>query len=372
MDTPDVLILGAGIIGCSLARELARVRSRVLVLDQGAVGCGSSSAAAGMISPHYDRAPAGPFVELCRQGAAMFGSWIEQLRADGAGDVGFRRTGLMTVCTETDEVKAWQEYLGQHVNPNERAEWLDGPSLRRREPGLSDIALGGVLFPDVSHVDPPRLVQQVARVASLAGVVVREHEPVRQIDRHGDRITAIHTSGGAYHPGTVVFTAGAWTGALAESIGLNLPTRPVKGQMLLAECRVPPVQTPLHSSEALLVPWPDGRLAVGVTLEEAGFDDRVRLGSLSRILQHAIALVPAVAKLALDRAWAGLRPATPDGWPYMGPVPPLQNLWISAGHFRKGTLLAPLCARLMAASILAGHVVEELHPFKPTRRIETT
>src|SRR5262249_12474132 len=148
-------------------------------------------------------------------------------------------------------------------------------------------------------------------------VVIREHEPVRQIDRHGDRITAVHTGSGVYRPGIVVLTAGAWTGDLADAIGLHLPTRPVKGQMLLAECRVPPVQTPLHSAEALLVPWPDGRLAVGVTLEEAGFDDRVRLGSLSRILQHAIALVPAVGKLALDRAWAGLRPATPDGWPYM-------------------------------------------------------
>jgi glycine oxidase len=129
------------------------------------------------------------------------------------------------------------------------------------------------------------------------------------------------------------------------------------------------VRTPLHAGEALLIPWPDGRLAIGVTMEEAGFDDRVRLDSLCKILQHAIALVPAVGKLALDRAWAGLRPATPDGWPYMGPVPPYTNLWVSAGHFRKGTLLAPLCARLVAASVLAGHPLEELEPFKPTRRM---
>jgi glycine oxidase len=369
MDTPDILILGAGIVGLSLARELARVRSRVVVLDRGAVGCGSSSAAAGLLSPHYDLAPGGPFVELCRQSAAAYEAWITELRADGAGDVGHRRTGLLHVCTEEAEVELLRGYLADHVAPDQRAEWLPASELRHREPALSTAVLGAAFYPDVAHVDPPRLVQQVARVAALAGVSIRENEPVRQIEKHGDRITALHTTSGSYHPDIVILTAGAWTGELAGMLGLHLPTRPVKGQMLLAHCRVPPVQTPLHAGEALLVPWPDGRLALGATLEEVGFDDRVRLESLCRILQRTIALVPAVGGLAFDRAWAGLRPATPDGHPYMGPVPPLHNLWVSAGHFRKGTLLAPLCARLLAASILSGHPVEELAPFKPTRRM---
>src|SRR6185369_10713203 len=132
METPDIFILGAGIIGCSLARELARTEARVVVLDRGVAGGGSSSAAAGLISPHYDRAPAGPYVDLCRQSAALYPSWIEELRTDGAAEVGFRRTGLLTVCTEATEAQTWQRYLGDQVAAGERAEWLPGPELRRR------------------------------------------------------------------------------------------------------------------------------------------------------------------------------------------------------------------------------------------------
>jgi glycine/D-amino acid oxidase-like deaminating enzyme len=117
------------------------------------------------------------------------------------------------------------------------------------------------------------------------------------------------------------------------------------------------------------MPRPDGSLVLGVTVEEAGFDDRVTVEGVRAILQGTCALAPSVGKLPLGRAWAGLRPSTPDGWPYMGPLPPVRNLWVSTGHFRKGILLAPLCARLMARSILADHLDEDLLPFKPTRRL---
>src|SRR5262249_37868275 len=154
-----------------------------------------------------------------------------------------------------------------------------------------------------------------------------------------------------------------WTGQLGEQVKLDLPTHPVKGQLLMADCRASPVRTPMHAGNALLVPWPDGRLLLGVTVEEAGFDTQVRLESLRQILQRTIELVPAVADLRLDRAWAGLRPATPDEWPYLGPVPSMENLWVSAGHFRKGILLAPICARLLAKSLHAGALLPELSPF---------
>jgi glycine oxidase len=131
---------------------------------------------------------------------------------------------------------------------------------------------------------------------------------------------------------------------------------------------VAPVQTPLHAGDALLVPRPDGSLILGVTVEEVGFDERVRLDSLRLILERTIELVPAVARLAFSHAWYGLRPATPDEAPYLGPVPPLHNLWVSTGHFRKGILLAPISAQLLAGSILSGRLHEDLVPFKPTRR----
>lgn len=367
--TPDVLIIGGGIIGCSLARELARDGARTVILERGAVGCASSSAAAGLLAPTFGPSPSGPLQELCRQSALIYRGWIDELYASGAQDVGYRQTGLLTVCLDAAEADLVRSLRSVEAFPGRRAEWLDARQLREREPGLCERVLGAVWYPDDAHVEPARLVRQTARVAALLGVEIRENEPVRELQREGSRVTAVRTEQATYHPGLVVVTAGAWSGALAETLGLHLPTRPVKGQMLLADCDVSPVQTPLHAGNALLIPWPDGRLAVGVTVEEAGFDDRVRLDSLRQILNRVIDLVPAVGQLALSHAWAGLRPATPDDWPYMGRVAPCNNVWISAGHFRKGTLLAPICARLLSASIRAGRVVEELAPFQPTRQL---
>jgi glycine oxidase len=217
-------------------------------------------------------------------------------------------------------------------------------------------------------VDPARLVRQVARAAQLAGADIHEDESVRRLERREDRIVAVHTLQAGYQPGMVILTSGAWTGLLGEQLGVLLPTRAVKGQLIMADCRVSPVRTPLHAGDALLVPWPDGRLLLGVTIEEAGFETQVRLEGLRQILQRTIDLVPAVADLPLDRAWAGLRPATPDERPYVGPVPSFTNLWVSAGHFRKGILLAPICARLLARSLHEGRLVPELSPFNPSRQ----
>jgi glycine oxidase len=368
METPDILLIGAGIIGCSLARELVRANLQGAIVDRGPVGGGSSSAAAGLLSPSLATMPAGRLVDLSCQSATLYESWVEELRADGAGDVGYRRSGLLDVWTNPAEVEQHRS-LAIPVPSGRRCEFLSAEELRRREAALAPHVLGAAFYPDDAQVDPARLTRAVAQVAEASGVLIRENEPVQRVVREGDRITAVHTTAACYWPGLVVLTAGTWSGGLAEGLELDLPTEPVKGQMIQTECRISPVRTPLRSGNALFVPRPDGTLLLGVTVEDAGYDSRVTLDGVRSILEETVALVPAVGKLPLIRAWAGLRPSTPDGWPYMGPVPPLQNLWVSTGHFRKGILLAPICARFMAQSILAGHLVEELLPFKPTRRL---
>ncbi len=365
MDTPDVLILGGGIIGCTLARELARAGRRVVVVERGRAGCAASSAAAGLLSPALATAPAGPLLDLCFVSADLYPAWVEELRREGAGDVGFRQAGLLEVWLSPQDEADHHAVAPTRRRPGRRVEVLSAAELRRREPALTDRARGAAFYPDDAQVDPALLSRAAARAAELAGVVLRENEPARRLVCLDGRVVAVHTDGGTYEPGTVVLTAGAWSGGLLEPLGLALPTRPVKGQMLLSDCRVSPVATPMHAGEALLVPRPDGSLLLGVTVEEAGFDDRVTLDGLRTILEGTCALVPAVGRLNPARAWAGLRPATPDERPYMGPVPSLANLWVSAGHFRKGILLAPLCARLLARSVLAGRPEELLLPFAP-------
>jgi glycine oxidase len=370
METPDILVIGGGIIGCSLARELARVSPKVNVVDRARAGSAASSAAAGLLSPALATAPAGPLLELCYESADLYASWVDELQQDGAGDVGFRRDGLLEVWPDADAAARHHVTAPDRRRPGRRVEVLAGDELRRREPALVGNLAGAAYYPDDAQVDPALLSRAVARVAELAGVTVRENEPVQRLVCERDRVTAVYTDTRRYVPGLVVLAAGAWSGGLLEPLGLSLPTRPVKGQMLLADCRVSPVRTPLHADETVFVPRPDGTLLLGVTVEEAGFDDRVTLDGLRSILDRACALVPVVGQLAPARSWAGLRPATPDELPYMGPLPPLRNLWVCAGHFRKGILLAPLCARLMARSIVADRPDERLGPFGVTRRVQ--
>jgi glycine oxidase len=367
METPDILIVGGGIIGCTLARELARVCKRVVVVERGRVGSGASTAAAGLLTPAVSASEAGALIDLCLDSAWSYEKWVDELRQDGAGDVGFARPGLVDVWT--DEALAEVKRAELSLPTQRPVQILSGPEVCQREPALTGPVAGAAFYPDDGVVDPVRLIDAVARVAERAGVTFRGMEPVIELVRDGDRVSAVHTVAARYRPGLVVLTAGAWSGALAQSLGLSLPTIPVKGQMLLADCRVAPIHGPVFAGDALFVPQADGRLALGVTVEHAGFDDRVTLDGVRRVLTSTCAMAPAVGGLPLVRAWAGLRPATPDGWPYMGPVPPLRNLWVSAGHFRKGILLAPVCARLMAQSILADHLAESLAPFKPTRRL---
>lgn len=366
MDTPDILIIGGGIIGCALARELARVCGKVVILEAGRAGQAASSAAAGLLAPGLSTAPAGPLLDLCFDSAALYEEWLTHLRADGAADVGFRRAGLLDVWLTPEER---EQHLRQPATHPQHIEVLNADELARREPALRSNLAGAAYHPDAAQVDAVLLAQQVARIATQAGVIIRENEPVYRLARDGDHVREVHTNAGCYRPGIVVVTAGAWTGGVLDSLSVSLPTRPVKGQLLLADSRLSLIHTPLHAGDVLIAPRPDGTVLLGVTVEEAGFDTRVTLAGLHAILAGVLALAPRLGDLALVRSWAGLRPATPDDLPYMGPLLPLHNLWVSAGHFRKGILLAPLCARLMARSILAGHLVEDLAPFKPTRRL---
>lgn len=369
METPDFLIIGGGIIGCTLARELARVSKKVVVVDSGSVGGGASSAAAGLLPPTLGAASADALVELGYQSAALYESWIEELRSEGAGDVGFRRCGLLDVWTEPSQEEQQRSWHAANRRPERRIEFLSGEELHHLEPALTSPLRGATYYPDDAQVDPPLLMRGVARAAELAGVTIREYQIIHRLVLDGDRIAIVHTDSARYVAATVVLCAGAWSGKVAGLLGLSLPTRPVKGQMLMADCRASSVRIPIRAGNALFVPRADGRLALGVTVEEAGYDPRVTLAGVRSILDWTSAVVPAVGQLPLLRTWAGLRPATPDGWPYMGPLLPLGNCWVSTGHYRKGILLAPLCARLMARSILADRLDEVLIPFKPTRRL---
>lgn len=363
----DILVLGAGLLGCSLARELAQAGQRVTVLDRGRGGGAASYAAAGLLSPTLATSPTGPLIELCYRSARQYEAWVCALREEGAGDVGYRRCGMLEVYEHAAEATAVRENLASHERPGRRAAWLTPDELQEFEPALISGLAGAASYPDDAQVNANRLTRQMASVAQRASVAIFDGVRVRRLVAAGQRIASVETDAGTFTAQVIVVACGAWSSELFQEVGVQLPVFPVKGQLLLAECRVAPVRTPLHCEEALFAPQPDGRLMLGVTVEEGRRDDRVTLAGIRQILDRAIGLVPGIQDLTPVRAWAGLRPATPDGWPYMGRAEPYENLWVHTGHYRKGILLAPVCSRLMAESILQGRLHADLAPFSPAR-----
>src|SRR5262245_25896431 len=180
-EAPDVLIIGAGIIGCTLGRELARAKQRVIVVERGQIGCGASSKAAGLLAPALSASAVGPLADLCFQRADLYGSWVEELKQDGAGDVGYRKPGLLELYDESKPPSP--ELLGSDRQCVER---LSPDELRKLEPALRAENLAALFYPDAAQVNPTRLTRQVARVAELAGVEIRTNEPVQSLSQDDD------------------------------------------------------------------------------------------------------------------------------------------------------------------------------------------
>lgn len=361
--SPDVAIVGGGIIGLALARDLARAGARVSVLERGELGREASAAAAGMLGPQAESDGASAAVTLGVASRRLHVAVAAALREETGLDVEHQDDGIVYVArsVEDDEIlarrRAWQVAAGL------RAEALDADDVRRVLPGIAADIHGGVLFPDDHRVDNVRLTTAYALACARLGVELRAGTPVTALRRAGDAAVGVDTAGAHVPAGVVVNAAGAWAGWLAP----GLPVRPVRGQMVLLGAPAALAPCAVYSRAIYLVPRRDGRLLAGSTYEEAGFDARVTAGAVAEIVARALALVPALATASFRGAWAGLRPGTPDNLPILGADPEVRGLVHATGHYRSGILLAPITARCLTALILEGRAPEDLTPFAPGR-----
>jgi glycine oxidase len=367
----DAVVVGGGVIGLSCAWRLARRGARVRVLEREEPGAGASSVAAGMLAP-VGEATWGEqaLTRLALESAEAWPGFATDLAADADAPVGYRPLGALHVALDRDEAEVLHQRYELMRSLDLDAEWLRASAARRLEPGLAPSVTAAVEAPAEAAADPQVLIPAlVTAVGACGGELLSGAEVVESIVE-GDRLVGVRTADGSEHrAGAIVLATGCWSGALGWLRGdARPPVRPVKGQILtLRGPAAEPLCSRIVASERVyIVPREDGRVAVGATVEEQGFDLRVTAGGVYELLREAYRAVPEIAELELTETLCGMRPGAPDNAPLIGRGA-LDGLLLATGHYRNGILLAPVTGEAIAAMVAGDEPEIDLAAFDPTR-----
>jgi len=364
---PSVAIIGAGVIGLAIAWRLAARGIAVRIFDRGAAGAGASHAAAGMLAACAEAEPGEEaLVALGRESQARWPAFAAELLAASGMDVELRPEGtLLLALTADDQARlthllVFQQKLGLPL------QWISAADTRRREPHLAGKLAGAVFSPEDTQVDNRKLMAALRIAGEAAGVSISECQLVSAISSRAGRVDGIILGDGTKVPAdVVVLAAGAWARSI-EGVDPKLrpPVRPIKGQMLALRMNpaAPLLSHVVWAPGAYLVPRRDGRLLVGATVEEKGYDTSLTAGGILTLLEAAWRAVPAIEELAIDEMWVGHRPGSRDDAPILG-AGPIDGLIYASGHHRNGILLAPITADAIVRLVLDSAVEAVIRPF---------
>jgi glycine oxidase len=363
----DVIVIGAGVIGSSIALALARLGVSVGLLDRGAPGGEASSAAAGVLGMQVEMVSDGPFAHLAAKSLELYPRWVAELTEQTGIDVGYRRTGGLFVALTEDALHAFTRSIAWQAPLGLTSEVLDSAAARALEPALSPDIAGAVRFPMDARSDPPTLTKATRIAAEQAGVEVRAGAQVRRVVVEGGRAAGVVLEDGSVlRAPKVVVAAGSWS-ALIE--GTSLPegsVRPTRGQIVELITGRLPVQRVLYGPGCYFSPRDEGRILVGSTMERVGFRPGVTAGAVQALLAAAIRLVPSLADVGVGRMWSGFRPEPLGELPLLGPTS-IEGLFLATGHFRNGVTLSPITAAVLAAAVTGAPSPVDLAPFSAAR-----
>jgi glycine oxidase len=367
---PRTAVIGAGVMGLGVAWRLAQAGCAVTVYDRGAAGHGASWAAAGMLAAALESEPGEePLLPLALESQRLWPDFARELEAAAGMPVGYRDEGTLAVALTRDDAEQlrftyeFQKRLGLDLA------WLSGAEARQREPQLRPGLAAAVWSPQDHQAENRRLALALAEAVRRAGATLRENCAVHEVELAGGCACGVVTERGRDPADVVVLAAGAWSRQIGGIPPQYLPpVRPIKGQMLALKMdpAAPLLRHVVWLPRGYLVPRLDGRLVVGATVEEKGFDDRLTAGGLFALIEGAWRAVPAIEELPVAETWVGFRPGSRDDAPMLGPSG-IDGLVVATGHHRNGILLTPVTAAVLSAYILTGALPENARPFSPQR-----
>lgn len=351
------LIIGGGVIGLMTARELSQAGDEVILVEMGSTGRESSWAGGGILSPLYPWRYRKPVTALASWSQRAYPEYCQALLDETGVDPEHRRSGMLILDPDAPDLAlnwAQTEQVAMEV--------LDRTAIVDKEPGLGAVPDAALWMPEIAQIRNPRLTK--ALHASIhKKITIREREEVLNLRVEQGRLLGVTTTSGQIDADHVIVCTGAWTAQLLEKLGRKPDIRPVRGQMILFYAKPDQIRHLTLSHERYVIPRKDGRVLIGSTLEEAGFEKRTTATAKEELYRIAVDLFPLLKRAPIEDHWAGLRPGSPSGIPYIGPYPGAEGLYVNAGHFRNGLVTGPASARLITDLVLGREPILPPEPY---------
>jgi glycine oxidase len=361
----DVIVVGAGIIGCSIGYELARRGASVRIFEARTVGAGATQASAGVLAPYIEAHEGGVLFDLAVRSLAMYDRFVDDAAGASGLPIEYRRCGTLEVAMDAAAASRLQHAASSAAH-RDALRWLDAAAARDAEPALPDSIEGALLAQPHGYVAVSALTEALAWAALRHGVQLETAHRVAAV-HYRKRLSLITEDGAAWEADEVVVAAGSWAGTIASPGLPAAAVRPIRGQLLRLAWRGTPLGHIIWGPDCYVVPWRDGTVLVGATVEDVGFDERSTAAGVRDLLDAACDLLPEAWRATFEAARVGLRPASLDGLPIIGRWPGARGLIYATGHYRNGVLLAPLTATLVADLVLADREDATLAALSPAR-----
>jgi len=364
--TYDAIVLGAGIAGLSVARELAKLKQRVLLLEPGEKGGATSRAAAGILDPYTEANEETPLFRLGLKALERYPSFLQEMGKDTLSRVEYEKKGILYLAVQPEDEEFLKDRFERQKRRGIPVEWVPAEKIKKMEPAVSKKTRSGVFYPEIPKLSAEKLTDILFESARSSGVEIRTSVKKISIEKGlspFSSVRGVKVGDDFIESPHVIVASGCW--ASLESLGIPLKISSVRGQILLL--RSSASFTPAHILHTLrwayIVPWPGNRLLIGSTLESnAGFENRVTPEGREDILNRVSEIYEGIRSLPVERSWAGLRPFVEGGNPLIGPAP-VKGLFLALGFYRSGILIAPLVGKLLAEGIVKGKYPPLLEPF---------